>query len=556
MSLSLQQRTWWRLLEAPIGRRRLLAGGAAGGAAGLALAAIGCDDSVTTDTQQATPGGTLRFGTTLPPSFGLDPHVETAGWLPIIARLYGYPLHADPRSDDILLDHLESYEQPDPVTYVLRLRTDARFHASAPALGRAVHAEDLVVSLRRFRDNPLSVNKYWHRRILAAEGAPDLRTVIVTTRSPYVYSLAEIGGINAGAIIPREAIEQSMNLTSAGAGSGPLELDAAEPKSVALRRFAAYHGEPTRVHGMRWHLFNNTSDMAAALRARAIDVAPVATAADADAIARDEKGLIVVPEPSFATVALALRIDRPPFDDERVRRAIDLALDPASVVEASGLSDDDAGPTGPVNVHLADGFWSLDEEEMATSRGTEDDPRAEARALVDAAGASGQRFSLQVAGVENLPAVAEAVRSQLTAIDLRAEIEVKPLLAWYVDSRRGNFDASIVALPPYEHPDGALRWCHPDGPEGDGNPLGLSEPELERVIERAREEPDRDGRRELVLQAQRLALRTHALLPLMATTGHTLTWDYVQESGLDLPGSLARYHARQWLDLPVEGRPD
>jgi hypothetical protein len=32
--------------------------------------------------------------------------------------------------------------------------------------------------------------------------------------------------------------------------------------------------------------------------------------------------------------------------------------------------------------------------------------------------------------------------------------------------------------------------------------------------------------------------------------------DYVRDSGLELSGSLSRYHYRQWLALPVEGHPD
>ena len=529
---------------------------AVAGASAAAVALVGCGDS---GSERDTPhsGGTLRFGSTVPPSFGLDPHVENAGALAIVARTYGYPHHGDPRTDEVVLDHLASYEQPDATTYALRMRQDVRFHAGPPADGRAVTGDDVVLSMRRYRDSALTVNKFWHKQILTGEGAPDPSTIIVTTARPYVYSMAEMGALNAGAILPREAIEQGINLASRAPGSGPFALASAEPKVTTLAAYAGYHAGAPLLAGMQWRLLNSTDELYDALRARTIDVAPASGREESNALGEEVDGLDVFIEPSLAWLSLALGTNAPALRDDRVRRAIDLALDREALI-AAAAADVDGVMCGPVNQHLADGFWSLSHDELTELQGggSIEDRRAEAAELVRAAGAENALITLQVAQAESLPAVAASIREQLARIGLRVTVELRPVLAWYVASRSGEFEASLIAHPPYETPDGALRWYHSGGPDGDGNPMGLADAALDGDIEAFQAESDREQRRELALAIQRAALGTHALLPLFTRSSYTLAHTYVRDGGFELPGSLSRYHYTQWLDLPVEGRAD
>jgi ABC-type transport system substrate-binding protein len=270
---------------------------------------------------------------------------------------------------------------------------------------------------------------------------------------------------------------------------------------------------------------------------------------------RDEREHIVLePEDSLASIALGFRLDRPPFIDGRLRRAVDLAIDRDTLIRE--LSVPGGRICGPVNPHLGDGYWALTEAELRdamTNRLPPEERIAEAGRLLDAAGARGARFSLQVADLPELVDVAAVVRTRLQAIDLAPQVETIPLISWYANLRAGAFDATLIAWSPHETPAAALRAHHSSGPTGAGNSFAFRDAAVDAQIERAWREPEREQRRVAVLEAQRLLLAARPCLPLFTGTSYTASRSYVRDGGFELPGSLARYHYRQWL-APDEAR--
>ncbi len=227
-------------MRARVSRRRMLAAGVGGAAAVATVAAIGCGgDAGPAPTPAPRRGGTLRTATTLPLAYGLDPQAETGTGLAIFPRVYGYLLHVDPADGSTVYDHAHSVEQPDPQTYIIRMRDGVRFQDIPPVGGRAVTAEDAVLSLLRFRDNPIVLNKTWHATVLDSADVIDPLTVRVTTKRAYAYSVAEIGAIGAGAILPKELIS-GVDLSSSGVGSGPFRIDAVEAGATRASRAARW----------------------------------------------------------------------------------------------------------------------------------------------------------------------------------------------------------------------------------------------------------------------------------------------------------------------------
>lgn len=211
---------WERIGRVRVSRRRALAGGAAVTAGAAAVALVGCGGGKDAR-PDANPrsGGTLRTGTTLPLSSGLDPHLEQGTGLAIFPRVYGYLLHVDPRDDTVIKDHAESIEQPDASTTIVRLRGDVKFQDVSPVSGRPVNAEDAKLSIERFRDNQVALNRTWHATVLDKAEAVDSRTLRITTKRPYAYTLHALGDINAGAIIPKELIASQESLAFSGVGA-------------------------------------------------------------------------------------------------------------------------------------------------------------------------------------------------------------------------------------------------------------------------------------------------------------------------------------------------
>lgn len=545
-------RTGW--IRARVSRRRVLAAGVAGTAAVATMSAFGCGGgSSSSPTPAPRRGGTLRTATTLPLAFGLDPQAETGTGLAIFPRVYGYLLHVDPADDAIVYDHAHTVEQPDPQTYIVRLRDGVRFQDVPPVAGRTVTAEDAVLSLLRFRDNPLVLNKTWHATVLDTADVIDPLTVRITTKRPYAYSVSEIGAIGAGAILPKELI-YGVDLRSSGVGSGPFRIDAVEGGTrVRLARNDGYFGAPIPyLDAMEWSVVESDDAKLDAFRQRAADVIPNRDRIEAEDLAKSTKGVETAVEPALGYLSLGLRVDRAPLNDPRVREAIDIALDRDAMTRDIAFGDGQV--LGPVNPHLANGYWSLPRDEVvASQRGTDaiDARRADARAMLSAASAADARIRLQVAKMPQLLDVADVVASQLRQIGLTVDLETLDQLAWYVNFRRGDFDASIIGQLPYESPDQPARMYHSGGIDGAGSMFGFSDPAIDALVERSWGQLDRGERRQTLLDAQRLMIAARPMIQLFTGTAYSTAWSYVHNRRPGVGGSMAQYNYEQWLDQPV-----
>lgn len=518
----------------------------------MSLAGCGGDDE--------KRGGTLRFGTSVPLGSGLDPQVQSGTGLAIVGRAYGYLFHIDSRDDSLILDHAESVEQPDETTYVIRLRDDVRFHDAAPAAGRKLNATDAALSIERYRDNPLVVNKTWHTTVLDAAGPTDDRTLLVTTKRPYAYSLHALGDISAGAIFPRESIDGNVDATQGGPGSGPFAFspdESALPSRIRLERFGGYHGAPPPAEAMEWQIYADDGEPVNSLNDKFIDILSCRDRAQFDAAASIPSGIVTSKQPSLAWLSLGMDTGSAPFSDARVRRAVDLALDRSTMIRQ--LTFGDGALAAPVSRSLGDGFWALTEQEIALAQGapaTAAERTAEARRLLEAAGAVEIPFALQVSDQPELRDAAAAVAADLRRAGFFPIVQPLPLLAWYVNYRAGDFAMTLISHLPYESPDTPMRMLHSGGPDGTTSPFHFRDDALDRLVERSWGERDRATRRDTVVEAQRLALEARPLVHLFAGVSYAAAWQYVRDWRPELPGSLAFYDTAMSLDLPVIGRPD
>ncbi len=557
LSMTATNGYWSRIARERLSRRRALAAGVSTVAGAVALATVGCGDgksasSTTPAAEAPRPGGTLRTATSLPIASGLDPQIETGTGLGIFPRVYGYMLHVDPADESVIYDHAVSVEQTDAMTYVFKLKPDIKFQSIAPVNGRAVTSEDIARSLARYRNNPLVPSKTWHATILDRVETPDATTVRVITKRPYAYTLQELGGISAGAIIPRELVDAETNLSAAGVGSGPFQIERAAPgDDVRLVRNANYYRAPVPyLDAMEWQVAPSDDVRFDAFRQRQADVMPNRDKHEAQ-MARDiSESVHVTSEPALAWVALGLRCDRPPFNDPRVRGALDLALDRDTLIRDLSFGDGDV--LGAVNPHLAAGYWSLPQADViAAQSGGVDlaERRANARALLLAAGADKARFTLQVAAIPQLIDVATVVRQHLLTLGLDIVLQELDLIAWFTNFHGGKFEATLISHLPYESPDTPTRFYHSAGPDGTSSPFGFSSGDIDRLVERSWGEKDRATRQQTLLEAQKLMLTARPMIQLLTNVGYTSAWDYVRNRREGLVGSLAQYNYEQWLAL-------
>jgi ABC-type transport system substrate-binding protein len=195
-----------------IARRRLLGAAAfAGGSAAFALACGGGSKSrtettggtgggapdrlATAVTGQAAPGTgeQIKRGGTFTavegPPRSLDPHFDTfPANTHVTDNVYNALLYFNDDVTKIELDLATAMpEQPDPLTYVFKIRQGVKFHNIAPMNGRELVAEDVKYSFERQMTN--DPGKFQHayyflNRISKIE-AVDKYTVKFTMNKPY-----------------------------------------------------------------------------------------------------------------------------------------------------------------------------------------------------------------------------------------------------------------------------------------------------------------------------------------------------------------------------------
>ena len=92
-------------------------------------------------------GGHMDFMENTTPN-DLDPHTGTTGTGGRNQHFNGL-IKVSPLMDGIELDLAESWSQPDPLTYIFKLRKGVRFQNLPPVNGRELTSADVKYSLRR-----------------------------------------------------------------------------------------------------------------------------------------------------------------------------------------------------------------------------------------------------------------------------------------------------------------------------------------------------------------------------------------------------------------------
>ncbi|NNU80624.1 ABC transporter substrate-binding protein [Halovulum dunhuangense] len=239
--------------------------------------------------------------------------------------------------------------------YVLRLRPDVTWSNGDPFT-----AEDVVANLRRWCDTTVPGNSMTNRMASlidpatgqAREGAiasPDPLTVELTLVDPDVTLIPGMADYPA-LIVHRDFDAQGANIALNPVGTGPYTLDAILPGegAVLVRRDGWWGGEVAVERIEYVDLGTDPSDFARAVVEARIDMIHDSTGAFVQMF--DDLGLIRQDVLSGATlVCRTNRRTAPVYADARVRRALQLAVDNAVILE---LGYADLGAVGE-NHHVA-----------------------------------------------------------------------------------------------------------------------------------------------------------------------------------------------------------
>src|SRR5207249_3849522 len=196
-------------------------------------------------------------------------------------------------------------------------------HNRPPLNARPVTAQDVTWSFERFMK--LSPQKSFFDQV-ADMTAPNDRTVQFKLKDVYAPFENNIGAPTLW-VMPKEVIEQDGDATKRIVGSGPFIYDKFESGVgfTGTKNPAYYRAGEPHVDQVEAAMIPDTSTRMAALRGRELDIAEVVQQ-DLDSLKQSNPDIQIVEWERQLFPILYWKLDRPPFNDVRVRQAVSMGI--------------------------------------------------------------------------------------------------------------------------------------------------------------------------------------------------------------------------------------
>ena len=449
-----------------------------------------------------------------PPHF--DPHL-TAQWSTQVALSFTHSRllrqragpEVAPGTFAIEGDLAESWSQTDDTTYVFKLRRDVRWHAKPPVGGRELTADDVKYTFDRF----LGVSGNPNRVLLDEVERVDVldrHTIRFTLRAPYAWSLDALASTAAWIIAPEAvAVHGDLKRPETCIGTGPWALADYQP-NVRLHWVRHPHyfrpGLPY-ADGVEASMARDTASGLARWLSGQLDFAPalgmMVRRLDLDVVRRRKPGLQTAELLWTVGPFGAMKLDRAPFKDIRVRRALALATNIREILATSPVALGHGVANPAVPAALVEWSIPLDQLSPLARQLYEHDAIAAARLLAEAGHSGGLTIP-----VESAPFGAEwtdGIQGWLAgwkAAGIKGDLKLKEVGAFMASAMLGRFDTMMLgnrggAL----FPDPYLTAFHAPGVPT--NSSGVDDPRLTEMIRLQRRALDPVKRRDILWDIQR-----------------------------------------------------
>jgi len=387
----------------------------------------------------------------------------------------------------------ESWETPDPQTYIFHLHHGVHFHNGQPLTAR-----DVKWTFDSLLSGKLRTSKGSTFTALDHIDTPDDYTVIFRLKERMASLLWNVSDGAIG-IVPYGSGE---DFNRNPIGSGPFRfVNAQQDKNVVVERNPTYWATPAKLSRVEFRVIPDATTRALELRKRSADVVSNALTPDMVLTLQKDDGLQVLRGPGTIYAYLALNLRDPTLRDVRVRRALAYSIDLAPIIHY--LWRDQARPADSV---LPPQHWAYDPNVAKYPY----DP-ALARKLLDEAGyraKNGIRFHLEMktSTEESTRLLAAVLQQQLREVGITLDIRSFEFATFYSDITKGAYQLH------------SLRWVggnlDPDifeyifatksfAPKR-ANRTFYSNPKVDALIEQSRATLDQNQRKQLFDEVQQI----------------------------------------------------
>ncbi len=449
-------------------------------AAVLAILSItACSNQENTPNNNADTKTNLTMGYTTEPE-GLDPHrTAAASTFTVTNNIYDTLVGVAP--DWELIPRLaKSWKiSDDGLEITFNLRDDVSFHN-----GRKMTAKDVEYSFKRLKDAE-SPRARDYANIIKIE-VLDENNIKFTTEKLDVELLKGFAYPWA-AVVPEEAAD---NLKTKPVGTGAFTLKEWVPQQhLTLQRNDNYYGDKAKLESVKLVLIPDATSMMASFQVGDLDIIPLT--GDQVTMVENKQEYKVISEPMNAVQIMSLNTNNPILANEKVRKAMAMAINKDEVIDASvfGYGDKIGSHLPPTSPDYFD-----------TNDVIEYNPEKAKELLKEAGYENGFEVRLSLPKNYQLHVDAgQVIANQLSKIGITAKVELIEWGTWLSDVYGAkNFDMTVVG-----HTGRLDSYAFLSRYKSTSNDyISLKTGEVDELLERALQELDGDKRKEIYKEIQ------------------------------------------------------
>ena len=448
-----------------------------------------------------------------------------------------------------------------PVRVEVQLRKGVMFPAKAGVMeARELTAEDVVFSFDRLNKSPKKIPGYFdHVEKVEATGK---HTVVFTLKNYNAEWDYRFGWGYYSGIIAKEVVAAGASNWKNVNGTGPFQVaDYVQGNSLVYQKNPVYW-DTEKIGGQDYKLpfvdkvtyrfIKDEQTFVTALRTAKLDVLEAVRWSH---VAELKKSAPKIQWSRYLTNGgqfISMRMDQKPFDDIRVRRAMNLAINRAEIVKSyyGGNAEILAYPMHPSYT----GYYEpLEQMPDAVKELYTYNPKKAKELLAEAGYPNGFAFKVQTSSASVEGDLLQLVGAYLDKIGVKMEIQTLEYGAYFSAMMTKTNAAGYFMFLGNTNPTTALRKSFVKG--NVWNPAQFSDPGIDAKMAEVLAESNERVRQVKVRLMTREILEKAPYIYLPTAYAYSGWWPWVKNYGGELRAGAERpgpIHARMWVDQDMK----